>query len=57
MITINYLNSLLMALLGSEELVVLWWESPNRAFADLAPVDVDLYLVCEYLEAHCYGCY
>lgn len=26
------LNRLLLALLGKEDLVDLWWESPNKAF-------------------------
>lgn len=54
MITLNYLNNMLMALLGSEDLVVNWWESPNRAFGGHCPIDVDLYVVCEYLESYCY---
>jgi len=28
----NNLDSILLALLGSKELVLKWWNSPNRAF-------------------------
>jgi hypothetical protein len=26
------LNKILLALLGSQELVIRWWDSPNKAF-------------------------
>ena len=32
-------DSLLLALLGSQELVDKWWESPNKAFDLLTPED------------------
>jgi len=31
------LNRILLALLGSEELVYLWWRSPNKAFNNESP--------------------
>lgn len=55
MISLNYLNTMLLSLLGSEDLCVMWWEASNKAFGGFSPIDVDLYIVCEYLEQHCYG--
>lgn len=46
----NYLNTLLLALVGSKELVEQWWQSPNRAFEMQCPRDVDLDRVTIYLE-------
>lgn len=46
----NYLNTLLLALVGSKELVEQWWQSPNRAFEMQYPRDVDLDRVTIYLE-------
>lgn len=31
------LNECLMAMLGSEELVEVWWKSPNKAFEMMTP--------------------
>lgn len=42
-------------LLGSEELVKLWWHSPNKAFNDENPILVDLELVRDYLMWHCFA--
>lgn len=36
------LNKYLYALLGRQELVDQWWESPNRAFEGMAPNEVYL---------------
>jgi uncharacterized protein (DUF2384 family) len=33
-------NQILKALLGSDELVSRWWNSPNRAFDDQTPDDL-----------------
>lgn len=33
-------NQLLLSLLGSEELVIRWWHSPNRAFNGEIPDDL-----------------
>jgi hypothetical protein len=30
-------NRILYALLGSQELVQKWWESPNKAFDEMTP--------------------
>lgn len=37
--TKNQLDALLFAMLGSEELVHKWWNSPNKAFDDRFPKD------------------
>lgn len=37
MIDKNRLNSLLFSLLGSDELVENWWDSPNKAFDMITP--------------------
>lgn len=46
------LNRLLMALLGSDELVEKWWLSPNRAFGYVTPEvawDIDSRRVTNYI--------
>jgi hypothetical protein len=48
-------NALLMAMLGRQELVDQWWNSPNKGFDNAHPADVDLKKVLEYLMAHAYG--
>jgi len=45
---------LLVSLLGRPELVALWWSTPNRAFDNKCPQDVDENLVKSYLESHCF---
>lgn len=45
-------NRLLMALLGSEELVLKWWLSPNRAFDYKTPQqqeELDPRIVANYI--------
>lgn len=45
-------NRLLMALLGSEELVLKWWSSPNRAFDYKTPEqqeELDPRIVANYI--------
>ena len=39
MVTDKY-NRILHALLGSDELVQKWWESPNKAFDDMTPSEM-----------------
>lgn len=34
------LNECLMAMIGSEELVEVWWKSPNKAFEMMTPEQV-----------------
>jgi hypothetical protein len=34
------LNNLLKALLGSDELVAKWWDSPNKAFREFTPQEM-----------------
>lgn len=48
-------NSMLMAMLGSDALVEKWWNSPNKAFDNKCPVDVDQKDVVEYLMFHTFG--
>ena len=55
MITTDYINSLLLALVGRQELVQAWWTSPNLAFDGQCPCDVPETKVVAYLEFHCYG--
>lgn len=38
--TENKVNIILKALLGSDELVVRWWNSPNKAFDGEIPDDL-----------------
>jgi hypothetical protein len=46
------LNQILQVMLGSEELVERWWESPNRAFDGLTPLQADPELVRDYVLWH-----
>lgn len=55
MTTNEQLDLMLMALLGSKDLVELWWKSPNKAFDNKHPSDVELSEVKKYLMWHCYG--
>lgn len=48
-------NSMLMGMLGSDALVEKWWVSPNKAFDNKCPVDVDKQDVVEYLMWHSFG--
>ena len=48
----NKLNSILFSLLGSDELVERWWESPNKAFDMMTPdemLDLNPDYVVKYL--------
>lgn len=54
MITTNYLNAMLISLLGNPELVARWWNTPNRAFEGQCPQDVPEEQVKQYLEGHCF---
>lgn len=56
-------DKMLMALIGSKEMVEQWWQGPNFAFDMRRPIDV-LYSgdegrqsVFSYLSEHCYGGY
>ena len=51
----TYLNHLLFQMLGNQELVKLWWQSPNRAFGGSCPQDVCESQVLNYLEGHTFG--
>ena len=42
----------LLALVGSEDLVIKWWESPNKAFNGLCPEDVCLEEVRQYVLSY-----
>ena len=53
-------NRILYALLGSEELVQKWWESPNKAFDEMTPIEMwnrDKTRVKNYLLAQLSGEY
>ena len=53
-------NRILYALLGSEELVQKWWESPNKAFDEMTPNEMlnrDKTRVKNYLLAQLSGEY
>jgi hypothetical protein len=41
--------------LGDSDLIKLWWESPNAAFDNKCPKDVDENTVKNYLEGHYFG--
>jgi hypothetical protein len=51
----DYLNMLLMVLLDDSALIKLWWETPNAAFDNKCPKDVDENTVKNYLEGYCFG--
>ena len=42
-------------LLGNEELVDVWWNSPNKAFNYERPILADLEIVRDYLMWHCFN--
>lgn len=50
----DYLNAMLLALLGNHELVAKWWTTPNRGFDMQCPKDVDETKVKNYLESFCF---
>ena len=50
----KYLNMLLFSLLGSQELVELWWIGPNLGFDGKCPKDVSDEEVRNYLERFCF---
>lgn len=53
MITKKRLDVLVEALVGKEYTDV-WWYSPNKAFNNQNPADVDINLVRDYLVWHCF---
>lgn len=53
MITKQRLDMLVEALVG-KEYVDVWWYSPNKAFDNQKPADVDLNLIRDYLVWHCF---
>jgi len=50
----DYLQNMLVALLGDPRLVMTWWTTPNAAFNGQCPQDVDEITVKNYLESHCF---
>ena len=54
MSTTDYLNAMLLSLLGNPELIAKWWSSPNKAFDNRCPQDVDEKTVKQYLESFCF---
>jgi hypothetical protein len=54
----KFCDQMLMAMIGRQELVESWWQSPNKAFEDATPDavwDVDPMLVVRYLMGHTYS--
>ncbi len=48
----------LFGLLGSEDLIELWWKSQNKAFSYRTPeemLDIDSNVVVNYVYRHSYG--
>lgn len=43
------IDKMLLALLGTQDLVDLWWNSRNKAFMGKRPIDVEEKLVYEYV--------
>lgn len=55
-----YLNGMLLGLLGNRDLVLKWWDTPNKAFDMSTPqqvYDVDHERVKLYISKFCYGDY
>ena len=51
----DYMNTMLLALIGDHRLVETWWTTPNMAFDYVCPKDVPEQEVKAYLEGHCFG--
>jgi hypothetical protein len=55
-----YLNTVLFSLVGNDELVARWWNSPNKAFDNRTPEDTyktDKSLVVNYVLGQLNGDY
>lgn len=50
----DYVNLMLISLLGNPKLVETWWTTPNKAFESLPPKEVEETKVIKYLEKFCY---
>lgn len=56
-------DNMLMALLGRQDLIDRWWDSPNMHFGMKLPIDVfnsgedGQASVVSYVTEHCYGGY
>lgn len=55
MSTTDYINAMLLSLIGDYRLVETWWNTANQAFDYACPCDVDEKLIINYLEGHCFG--
>jgi hypothetical protein len=54
----NKLDSILFAMLGNNELVEKWWDSPNKAFDMITPkemLDLNHECVVNYILNHAFG--
>jgi hypothetical protein len=54
----NKLDSILFAMLGNNELVEKWWDSPNKAFDMITPnemLDLNHEYVVNYILNHAFG--
>ena len=54
MITSDYINYLVFVLVGRQELVDLWWTTPNRSFNMRCPCELPETEVIKYLESYCF---
>lgn len=50
----DYLQAMLFALIGDHELIQKWWTTPNKGFGMQCPVDVPVQQVKNYLESYCF---
>lgn len=50
----DYINALLLSLLGNPELIAKWWTTPNKGFDMQCPQDVPEAEVKRYLESFCF---
>jgi hypothetical protein len=50
----DYLNAMLLSLLGDPQLVAKWWNTPNKGFNMQCPCDVPEPDVKRYLESFCF---
>jgi hypothetical protein len=52
------LHPYLLALLGSETLIILWWKGQNKVFSYKTPeemLDINPDSVVQYIHKHSYG--
>lgn len=52
--SIERLNPLILAMVGSDAMAAKWWTSPNKAFNNECPCYVEFDIVRDYLVWHAY---